>query len=396
MSLFVDMESAAMDEQFATLGASVAGLRLPVSVNVKKLLHSNGGSNYLTFGITVSGNIAYICQAIRGLAVIDLSDPEKAIQLGGFLKSSGDPSWWPVRGAAVIGDTLAFVVRRGSGFYNSGRIESVDVSTPANPVSIDMQAYAADFSDITTDGASWYVSGQKEGVFKYSNTAPMVQTHKNVTGKWETQGIEIGKVDGINYVFVSNYVNGVRILLASDLSDVASISKPIVASTGKSLRIWKSRLKQIGSKYFLFCCGNTNNNRVSDTSGLAVLDVTDPSNLVWLNSGNVIEITSGGDYGWTDGLGDKPDNDLAIYGDYCFIAHGSVGIAVFDIRDPQLVKYIGILDNDLDTYLKGQKDSLSALAVAEIGGKVYIISGDGVHNPKADGTDQIYIDEITF
>jgi len=235
--------------------------------------------------VYVSGNYAYVADALFGLAVIDISDPA----------NPGTPVYEDTTGYAygvyVSGD-YAYVAD-----YESG-LAVIDISDPANPGTPVYEDTFGLANGVYVSGDYAYVADGDSGlvVINISDpTNPGTPIYEDTTGRASDV-----YVSG-NYAYVADYTSGLAVI---DISNSTNPGTPVYEdTTGQAYGVYVS-----GDYAYL----------ADDTSGLAVIDISNSTN----PGTPVYEDTTGGSYG------------VYVSGNYAYLADSYSGLAIIDISDP--------------------------------------------------------------
>ena len=276
------------------------------------------------YGVHVSGDYAYIADALSGLAVIDISDPT----------NPGAPIYEDTAGAArgvYVSGNYAYVAD-----YNQG-LAIINISNTTNPG-------APVYANTTGETFDVYVSGNYAYVVEWNSglviidisdpTNPGTPIYQGTSG-----GAQDVYVSG-NYVYVGSGSAGLAVI---GISDPTNPGTPVYAdTTGSANGVY------VSGDYAYVADG---------ASGLAVIDISDPT-----NPGTPI-------YEDTTGYADS----IYIYGDYAYIADRNSGLAVIDISDPTnpgTPLYEETTQDSWDIYVSGDHAYLavgfSGLAIIDI------------------------------
>lgn len=291
--------------------------------------------------VVADGNYAYI--GVGGLVkVIDVSDPSSPIEISSMATPSA------VKGLFKDGDYL-YVANRNEG------ILILDVSDPSHPLEMTHFTFSGQARDIYVTYPYAYVANHGLGlriidISNHSNLIEIGHSDVNVGGYWDVYAsgsyafvaawdgglhilnisdpsnpVLISEVDfgdtstsanrvivvG-NYAYVANFGCGLRIVDASDPANPV-----IAASLFESDWVWDVH---VSSKYLY----------VLAISGLHVLDITDPLNLIEIG------------FCLPDTIADE--SVLYISGDYAYIADSWMGLLIVDISDPTSPVRVGFFD----------------------------------------------------
>jgi len=293
------------------------------------------------YGVSVSGNYAYVANHDDGLRVIDVSDPTAPFEAG-FFDTGGS-----ARDVAVSGD-YAYVAER----YDGLRI--IDISDPTNPFeagSFDLD-YGGWAECVAVSGDYAYVGFGNDGLFIVDVSDP---TAPFEAGVFNTGDRVLG-VDVLGgYAYVADGDDGLRVI------DVSNPAVPFEAGffdTGSTA----SGVTISESEHFAYVADGSGGLRVINVS-----DPTSPSEVGFYDTASSARgVSLSGSYAYVadnnDGLrvinvSDPASpsetgffesgsfaNDVAISGSYAFVAHGNDGLRVIDVSDPTSPFETGFFD----------------------------------------------------
>jgi len=174
--------------------------------------------NGSTMDIRIVGNLAYIVM-INQLVIVDISDPSNPVQLGSFSQTTG----FPDAGVDVVGNRAYFATG------NQGLVV-VDVSDTAHPVARGAYTALARAAHVQVVGSNAYVAAGSDGLVILDLTNP-----DNPTLLGQAHGPQnayyVRVVNGLAYV--ADYYDGVQIF------DVRQPATPTLLArydTGDSVR----------------------------------------------------------------------------------------------------------------------------------------------------------------
>jgi hypothetical protein len=159
--------------------------------------YSTTGNNW---GVTVSGNHAYLAKGGNGLQVIDVSDPTSPT-LAGSYNTTGDS-----RAVAVSGDH-AFVADGGSG------IQVIDISDPTTPTldgNYDTPGWAL---DIVISGDHAFMAGGANGLQVIAISDPTTPT---LAGSWDSPIDAWGVAVSGDRAYLADDDSGLQVIDISD------------------------------------------------------------------------------------------------------------------------------------------------------------------------------------
>jgi hypothetical protein len=235
-------------------------------------------------GIAVSGSYAYVADFRDGLRVIDISDPTAPFEVG-FFDTGG------IAVAVAASGDYAYVADARQGLW------IVDVSDPTSPLAASVLDPSGGAVDVDVSGDYAYVVGQGFAVIDVSNPAAPFQA-----GSLDLIGEDVA-VRG-NYAYVTYPF------------------EPVAPPPGQH-----------------------RGRKVSNTEGLRVIDISDP--------------TLPFEAGFFETAGKA--SDVAVSGDYAYVADYGSGLRIIDVSDPAELFEAGFFDTDG-----------AALGVAVDGDQLYV------------------------
>ncbi|MGY8863955.1 MAG: LVIVD repeat-containing protein, partial [Pseudomonadales bacterium] len=230
------------------------------------------------YGITISGNYAYVADNVRGLAIIDISDPT----------NPGTPVREPTDGNAygvVVSGNYAYVADRAYG------LAIINISSPSSPGTPVYRNTNGTAHGVTISGNYAYVADGTSGlaIIDISDpTNPGTPVYENTNTK--ASGVTISG----NYAYVADNETGLAII---DISDPTNPGTPVYEDTRKADEVTISGNYAYVADY---------------TYGLAIIDISDPTN----PGTPVYENTNGSASGVT------------ISGSYAYVADHNTGLAI--------------------------------------------------------------------
>ncbi|MBD3163477.1 MAG: T9SS type A sorting domain-containing protein [Candidatus Eisenbacteria bacterium] len=271
--------------------------------------------------IVVRDGLAYVINS-ESFQVLDVAVPNSPSHLG-FLSLPRTP-----RDLVVSGD-YAYVANRIEG------LKVIDVSDPANP--LEAGGYPDVYSiawQIEVAGDYAYVANSANGLTVLDVTDLSDPQHVASTGSLaETR--DVAHQDGLAYV--ADWTGGLRIF------DVADPAQPDEIGTVGGLNAWRVLVR--GSYVYLIDAG------VNQRDDLRIFDVADP--------------TAPQEVGSLQFQVDGVMWEMALYGDYLYVAGDDGGVRILDISDPEAPQEIGsyALSSVTDVAVKDEM-----LVVASFGG----------------------------
>jgi hypothetical protein len=246
-------------------------------------------TNSEAVAVQVLGNKAYVALRYGGMAVIDVSDPERPVRLGGC----DTPG---VAYSIGVAGNYAYMVDSDQGLH------VIDISNPSDCVSMGAFPTGGWAEDIVVEGNYAYIGDWVLGleVFEVSNPTNCVRVG----------GYRFPRPDGVvartraltkagNFVYVANLGGGMDIMHVSNPTNCAWVRNYDFA------RRWVHDVAVAGNYAY-----------VGYDHGLVVIDVTDPRNSVRVG-----------------GLGMGPVSGLSVTGKYLY-AKSVSHFQVFDVGNP--------------------------------------------------------------
>ncbi|MBL4699164.1 MAG: hypothetical protein JKX70_10060 [Phycisphaerales bacterium] len=321
------------------------------------------GEEYLTFplnGWELVGDVIYMASSQVGLMLFDVSDPANIVQLetyGGFLEVYG------------------VLQANGHLYVNRNGLEVLDVSDPRSPVLAHTLDWMNLYQKSDASGSLMYlVDSERFSIFDISNPSEM-----NLVGSvamnishWFYQNVHVadgraylstdGSVEVIDVADPANpaYLGTYSILNAhntqtiDDIGYVASgdglhildVSNPGTPEVGfvETVGAARSVVVDRGLAYIADAIFNQS----SLTSGLRIVDVSDPTAPELIGSINLI----------------GPTWDLVVDQDLVYTADGYFGFHIVDVSQPELPVVIGGYDTERETIDLDVKDGVVYVADA--------------------------------
>jgi len=250
-------------------------------------------------GVAVVGRYAYVAAGDSGLRVVDVSDPLRPRQVGAV----DFPAY--AKEVAVSGNYAYLETGRpvpGAEVKREGAFEVVDVSDPANPVSVAFYLPAGNALDVA--GGIAYMSTE-DGLRVVSVSDPyhpvqLAFLYLNEPERGPNPTVAVA-VSG-TMAYVASQTAGVRIV---DVSDPRNPFKVGAYCTGPHS---SQDVAVAGDRAYV----------ADGPGGLRVVDVSDPAHPIEMGSLG----TPGGAYG------------VAVAGNLAYVANGPKGLVVADVSDP--------------------------------------------------------------
>lgn len=246
-----------------------------------------GGSR----GIAISGMYAYVAHTAGGVLAVNISDPASPVKVDSY-NSIGTAN------GVALRKEYGFVAAHNQGFH------IISIAEPTPDESSSTGATTGDAKGVTVDGEYAYVAASGQGMVIFDISFPespvLVDTIPTPGIAWDIT--VCGK-----YAFITGYNTGLEILDIANPTFVGYFSSTEIPdnTTGAELRgdyIYVSYWKETGE------------------TGVKVYNIADPS--------EPEEITS---Y-TTDGYA----RDIAVYGDYAYIADDDQGTQIIDLTDDSI------------------------------------------------------------
>ncbi len=254
------------------------------------------------YDLAIEGRLA-LTVGLYEFGILDVTDPDAPVPLGAVDLLNGN--------GIVVRDNRAYVAAGGP-MEATGRLDIVDISSPESPYVLDsaltpQPAQAVVLADsllAVATGWAW------EGPGMLLMMSPQVEGQANLIGSLELPDAAIGVAVAGNAVFVACSDSGLYVV---DISDPAAMA--IIGSNDHSSAT--DVLVRDGYAFVLSADGR-----------LVVDDVSTPADPVFLNELPL----------------DAVAYDLALDGDFVFLAGDPQGLLVVDISNPAVPVLIGGLD----------------------------------------------------
>ena len=328
-------ESYAIDVEgdYAYVGAAdelkVVNITNPLVPDVIASCELEDGAN----DITVSGTYAYVVNQADSMEIFDVTDPSDPIRVGAAY-TIDEP--YNVR---VVGG-YAYVTAQ------QGGIVVFDVSTPANPSMVKLIETDGIPKPLAVDGSVAYIGSYREGIFAYDLSTPSNPQQIGFYGVGDrlwTAAVSQGKA------YIGEQMPWFRVLDVSDPDNPMQLG---------AVRYGGGTIEDIAvSGDYVYTIGDS----------VRIFDVSDSSSpqVVWKNllSGSAVAIS--GDYMFAGALSilralnvSDPTNpsfegvygaqatiyDIAISGDYAYLACGTGGLKIVNISNPASLTEAGSYD----------------------------------------------------
>lgn len=321
------------------------------------------------FGIDVYNNNLYVACSYSGVNILDISNPQYPYYISNYINEAGGNCKAGATYNIELSDTLAYV-------FNCGALTPINISDPANPfaISCDDNVKGGRF-DLQGDNAFSVNSmgtGGSRGIDISDpyNLITLSYLHYSATS-WDidaegdyayvaadTSGLQITDISDPSNLFITGYYNEIytdgskvagtvtirdsiafvgdsRGMRAIDISDPAN---PVKVG---DYEVWTEqgvrRIVLRDSLAFLVL-------QPSDTLSLAVVNISDPTNM-----------TTAGIFIHPDFYSLYDDAfDIALSGNYAFVANGGVryyGLIMLDISDLSEIRVVGMYDTPRDAVI---------------------------------------------
>jgi hypothetical protein len=319
-----------VDETLRTAPISIVDVDSPAGIAMKgqwRLTSTDENAHF----VTVDNQRAFLTTE-TGLRIIDVSDPQKPVQLGQVELQRWYQGIW--LGKPLVDGASVYLVGASSALYR------IDVSNPASPRAVAVTVPVTGPVEMALAANRLYVPvGKAIEIFDVSGSAAPVSIGRLDTGDYAN---DVKVADGLAYVAGEN---GLRII---DVTDPQAPWLVGSAQTGKSQKIeLRGTLAYVLSytnNVIAFQVVNISN-PVSPTVTYAVNETPGP-NIAWaLSSSNAFVSVSPGlqvrSYDLSDPerpvrLGETimAAYDLAVAGNYCYAAHRLSGLVIYNVEDP--------------------------------------------------------------
>jgi hypothetical protein len=295
---------------------------------------------------------AYIVSGLRGLGIIDISNPEEPKEVGIYRSSNFTAH---CQGVEIIdrieesGEKKRYALVA----YGSEGLRVVDISHPDNPIEVSsfkkvIRGYPGGKKlhpwAVVSDGKYAYIAGGSAGlsIIDISNLNNLVEVAYFATSK-KQPGMYICDVAIMgDYAYLADKYFGLCIIKISDLDEhepemVGSFATGTAGLAKKVERIIEVEGKDKKNRYAFV---------VNFPNDLCMIDVTDP--------GNPFEIFTFKKEGRT--------HAVDIKGKYVFVG-GSKGLYVLDITDPTEPEEVRIYDESESDYCKWRRWGVVDIAI---------------------------------
>ena len=305
-------------------------------------------------GVAVAGNYAYVADNSGGLQVIDISNPANPQRVGGY-DTAGN-----ALGVAVSGN-YAYVADDAAG------LQVIDISNPANPQRVGGYDTAGNALGVAVSGNYAYVADDAAGlqVIDISNPA-----NPQRVGGYDTAGYADTVAVAGNYAYVADDTAGLQVIDISNPANPQRVGG--YDTTGAAVGV------AVTGNYAYVADGS---------AGLQVIDISNPANPQRVGgcdtAGNAAGVVVAGNYAYVAASAaglqvidiSNPVNPqrvggydtagsargVAVAGNYAYVADFGAGLQVIDISNPADPQRVG-----------GYDTAGSAWAVAVAGNYAYV------------------------
>ena len=278
------------------------------SILSESLLPGGFGISY-AIDIYVSGNFAFAADLYNGLHIIDISDPENPDYIKGIA----------IAGATDIevADEYLYMATQGSGMV------ILDISIPEDTSVIGL--FATDAEDVATsvrvDGDFAFISYSSFGIRALDITDKTEPFHDPTWVYDGSGGSSLGLPTHKNFLFVADDQFGLQKIDITDKSNMQSLALYDTPADALSIDV---------SDNFIYALDDTVG-KTPDKEGLRIHQIS-PSNQVVIFSYKGFCATPG------------QARDIAVVGDYAYIADGDHGIQIIDITDKAAPEIVSSFD----------------------------------------------------
>ena len=250
------------------------------------LARTNDGG--FALGLAVAGHYAYLANGYDGLRVYDISDITHPVNVGYYSDFS-----WDATAVALTG-SIAFVA--------SDTLYVLDVSSPAQPVTVSKAPGSYYTYGVAVAGKVVYVAANADGLMTYiydngfTNLAgPTGRGHIDNGGR--ARGVAVSG----NFAYLANDTDGLRIYNVANPANPVNISHINSGGQARGVAV---------SGNFAYLANNDD--------GLRIYNISNPASPV--SVGHIYQ--AGYAYG------------VALSGRYAFVANYDDGLRAYDVSDP--------------------------------------------------------------
>jgi hypothetical protein len=334
------------DRDLVYLGSGGAILVLDVSDPAEPQLlsdnlHTDGHVRDLRY--VGANQRLYVADWRTGLEIWDLQDPQNPELLSSVpVYYVGTEADFPTDGLIVLGDHLYINA-------NDARVHAFDISDPANPVDLGVQAGPfwyyiedRDTDDVAAAGSYAYVAGSGLAKFLIHADGILEKVGENLyTGGIsciEAQGSYVygGVSESLGIFDVSSYYPELvgSAAVSQGLNDLALTGNFVVAVNRTGLFVFDVSTPQSPQQIASLSLPDEGY-RVrldgdvayvaGEGAGLQVIDISDPYNPALIGSYDTVATTS----------------RVMVAGDYAFLGQSTDGLVITDISNPNAVQAVG-------------------------------------------------------
>jgi len=289
------------------------------------------------FDIALDGNLAFVCNRLEGLRILDIADPTDMHEIGA----------WPTEtscGSIALSGALAYI-----GDWEVG-IRVLDVSDPSAPALVGTAPIDGNPNDLCIRGDHLYVLDYGYGLRVIDVSDPAAP-------------VEVGSLETGSYNFGVDVEDDLCVLTRSAETVVISVSDPTNPVVLGSHGAYSNRVALNGSLAYVAAAGQ----------GFRILDLSDPSQpqvvseLSTPGAPRRVKFTDTRVYlgSFQAGalavdvsdpqapalLGSLPTASYtscnALDDDHCFVNQPGAGFSIFDVADPTEPIRIATIDDDL-------------------------------------------------
>ncbi|MCL0033777.1 leucine-rich repeat domain-containing protein, partial [Thermodesulfovibrionales bacterium] len=276
-------------------------------------------------GVFISGNHAYVADALSGLQIIDISNPSSPFIIGSVDTPSSAQD-------VYISGNHAFVADFGSG------LQIIDISNPSSPVIVGSVDTPGGALGVFISGNYAFVADHWDGglqIIDISNpSSPFI------VGSVDTPGLAEGVFISGDHAFVADWDGGLQII------DVFNPRAPFIVGS----------VDTPGPAHDVFISGN--HAFVADEgTGLEIIDISNPASP------------------YIVGSVDTPERAMGVFisGNHAFVANERTGLEIIDISNPSspfMVWSVNTPGWALGVFISGNHafiaDGLSGLQIIDI------------------------------
>jgi len=337
--------------------------------------------------VEIVGDYAYVADRLKGLLIIDISDPRNPI-----LKGSLNADTYQAEHLTVSGNYAYVIDKKASTVERDDRLLIIDITNPTNPILKGHIDFKVPAQDIKVSGNYAYVADSTEGLKIIDITDPSNPKLKGSINAINAQGISINN----HYAYIADYEHGVQII---DISDPANpLLKANIDIEGEVNGI------TIISDSYAYVTGGY--------IGFKILDIKDPLNPIikgsMNTSGYINKISVSGDFAYVVGSFfevidiKNPANPtlkenislenggygygIAVSGNYAYVADNFTDLMIIDISNPFEPALKGSVDtNNTNPWAIGISVSGNYAYMTNGNNELKIVNISNPENPKIEG-----------